>query len=269
MRRLAGVLFCLTLLAACGSPVGDGVLTPTPTATALPVAARAATVEATATRATPVSGTPATATRTIPASGTPATVIPVRPAPAGTPGITGTPIFATPAGGATVIQLFAPYRPNGLVGGLHVTADVNGYCWSGSEALHSRPDAWRCTSGNRILDPCIEAGNADPAPLACAASPWSAEITLLTLTAPLPRDHANSAGGTTAHPWGLQLASGARCQFIIGATATVAGLRVNAICSDGSYTLGDPDRSRARWRIFVMRDNSPNLELQEISSAWY
>jgi hypothetical protein len=282
MRRLVGLLFCPTLLTACGSPLGDGGLTPTPTSTAIPVAAIAATANvtatsatpasdplATATRSTPVSGTPATATRAIPASGTPATPIPVRPAPAGTPGTTGTPQLATPTSGATTIQLFAPYRPNGLAGSLHVLADLNGYCWAGSETLHGRPDAWRCTSDNRILDPCIEAGNADPTALACAASPWSAEITLLTLTAPLPRDHANTAGGIMAHPWGLQLANGARCQLATGATATVAGLRINATCSDGSYTVGDPDRSRARWRIFVMHDSSPNLELQEIIAAWY
>ena len=50
---------------------------------------------------------------------------------------------------------------------------------------------------------------------------------------------------------------------------TIAGLRINTACSDGTHTLGDPDRTGTTWRIFVMRDNSPNLELEEIAIVWY
>jgi hypothetical protein len=168
-----------------------------------------------------------------------------------------------------VIQLFAPYRPTGLASNLRVADNINGYCWAGSEALRGRPEAWRCTSGNRVLDPCLEAGGIDPAPLACAASPWSDDIALLTLTAPLPRDRANAAGGMAGHPWAFQLANGARCQLTGSTAPTVAGLRINTACSDGTHTLGDPDRTGTRWRIFVMRDNSPSLELEEIAIVWY
>lgn len=273
MRRTIGVLCCLVLLTACGSPAGDGGLPPTPTPAVVPAAAFATAVDATATRATPSRAASATA-------------IPPRPGPPATPGLVGTPgtpaapgtpgtptggiaAGATPSGGATVVQLFAPFRPAGLAGGLRVTADLRGYCWGGSQALGGRPDAWRCTGENRILDPCFEAGAPEATALACSASPWSDEIVLLTLTAPLPRERANAPGGTMPHPWAIQLASGVRCQIATGATATVAGLRVNATCSDGSATLGDLDRGRARWRVFVMRDNSPTLEQQEIVAAWY
>jgi hypothetical protein len=33
---------------------------------------------------------------------------------------------------------------------------VNGSCFTSSNASASRPDAWRCSSGNGILDPCYQ-----------------------------------------------------------------------------------------------------------------
>jgi hypothetical protein len=233
-----------------------------------------------------VSGTAspiATATRAV---GTPGTPIPVRPGPPATPGLAGTPGLASTPGVAgtprpgtptappaaaqgTLLQLFAPYRPGGLVSGLRVEGQVNGYCSGGSETLLGRPDAWRCMANNRIYDPCFAADSTDTAPLACTDDPWSGAVTLLTLTAPLPRDRANTAAGTTRNPWALQLANGARCQLIIGASATVAGMRIGAACSDGTQIVGDPDRSAGRWRVYILRDSDPSLTTEEVVVAWY
>lgn len=195
-----------------------------------------------------------------------------RPATPGTPGFSGSPIAATPLATVTVgtaIQIFAPYRPDGLVSSLRVSGTVNGYCVTGSEALSGRPDAWRCATGGRILDPCFASATPDTDPLACATSPWSDAITLLVLTAPLPRERANARFDIAHAPWAFQLDSGVRCQAIVGSSGMVAGMQVTADCSDGSQVVGAPDRSGGRWQVFVMRDNTPSLETQEIVAAWY
>src|SRR6476660_1378238 len=129
MRSLAGLLLVLVLLTACGNPATESPSTPA--VLALSHAAIAATPDATATRSSPASGTP----------GTP---IPVRPGPPGTPRA------ATPTTVATLVQLFAPYRPSGLASDLRVVDSLDAYCLAGAATLPGRPDAWRCIGGNRI-----------------------------------------------------------------------------------------------------------------------
>jgi len=308
MRRLLGPALIVLLLTGCGSPFaggfGDGA--PPPTPLSVPIAGVLATPLATATRGTPgarASATRAVASSTVVVRSTPGTPIPVRPGPpivsgtpgtpipirtgppatpgiAGTPGLAGipgspgtpragTPMASTVATQGTTLQLFAPYRPGGLASGLRVEANVHGYCWVGSELLLGRPDAWRCTANNRIYDPCFAADSTATTPLACAADPWAGSVTLLTLTAPLPRDRVNTAAGTSHNPWALQLANGARCQLIAGASATIAGMRIGAACSDGTQIVGDPDRSTGRWRVYILRDGDPSLATEEVTTAWY
>ncbi len=89
------------------------------------------------------------------------------------------------------------------------------------------------------------------------------------LTAPLPRDRANTKFDVAHAPWAFQLASSVRCQAVAGSTGMIAGMQVSAACSDGSQVVGTPDRSGGRWRVYVMRDSTPSLEEQEIVAAWY
>jgi len=294
MRRLLGPALIVLLLAGYGSPFAGGFAdgAPPPTPLSVPLAAGLATPLATATRGTPdaratamrpaasstavISSTPGTPI----ASGTPSprapatraggTPIPVRPGPPATPGIAGTPgLTGTPVGAEHHYPTLRPYRPGGLASGLRVEENVNGYCWAGSDTLIGRPDAWRCTANNRIYDPCFAADSTDPTPLACAADPWVGSVTLLTLTAPLPRDRGNTAAGATRDPWATQLANGARCQMSTGASATIAGMRIGAACSDGTQIVGDPDRSTGRWRVYILRDGDPTLTTEEVVTAWY
>lgn len=238
------------------------IAAPTPTFTPVPVrpGPPIVTPGIVATPGTPGSASPIAGTPGTPRAGTPRI---------GTPGTPGMPTTATNDPNRTTTQIFAPYRPDGLVQSLRVTGTVSGYCVGGAQTLPGRPDAWRCATGGRFLDPCFASATPDTQPLACAAAPWSDEITLLNLTAPLPRERANGTFSVAAAPWGLQLANGVRCQAHPGGNATVAGMQITAACSDGSQLLGDPDRSGGRWRVFVMRDNGVSLESQEVSAVWY
>lgn len=98
------------------------------------------------------------------------------------------------------------------------------------------------------LDPCF-ARTPQTRIVACAASPFSKRVTLLSLKKQL-RD-ADSA--TTrwlqpkGEPWGLQLTNGDTCTFATGATDVVAGERLNYACSRDGWIIGAPDRSMANW----------------------
>jgi len=168
---------------------------------------------------------------------------------------------------ATVIL---PFGPAGLRPGLAVVGRVAGECFAASVADAGRPDAWRCSSGNRIMDPCFEGFQQGSVVLACASSPWSADVVILTPTADLPRGQANKPGLDAAPPWALELDNGVRCQLLTGATWGAAGMRVNYGCErDGGYVIGDVDRSRPRWQVLFDAPKGVAARTVGVRAAWY
>ena len=173
----------------------------------------------------------------------------------------------------TDIRLLTPFQPAGeLVIGVASTGKVSGSCFAMSVASPQRPDAYRCNAGNALLDPCFVSLD-DRAPLACARDPWSANVVSLTLSAPLPSnvklatadpDYAQNM------PWALELANGQRCTLMTGATAPVAGMRINYGCPDGGIVAGEIDRSLPLWRVFYQTANrSLSLSQVAVKVAWY
>jgi hypothetical protein len=118
----------------------------------------------------------------------------------------------------TQIKLLTPFGPAGLSIGMAVTEKVNGNCFTGSLASPSRPDAWRCSSGNGILDPCYQRILGDEKQLACpVGGPWPANVVLLTLTQPLPSEPRKEISRENVLPWALELTNGMRCTMFTGA----------------------------------------------------
>ena len=169
----------------------------------------------------------------------------------------------------TQIKLFTPFHQGSLSVGVAATDQGSGSCFARSVASAARPDAWRCTMGNAVLDPCFANVMGDGKTLACARDPWSANVTLLTLTAPLPEAKPDTEPIPNAVPWALELANGRHCTLFTGATAPVAGMRINYGCTDGAIVVGDIDRSQPQWRVFSQGEKSPALEMNDISVAWY
>lgn len=173
---------------------------------------------------------------------------------------------------ATTVRIFTPFNAGGLVVGLASTAELSGSCFTSSVATPERPDAWRCSSDNAILDPCFQDILGDATTLACAQEPFSANVVLLTLTAALPESGA-SASETPAFsglPWALELENGQQCTLLTGATAPIAGLRINYGCSDGSLVAGSMDRSLPVWRVFYQAaTRSLSLDQTGVVTAWY
>jgi hypothetical protein len=132
----------------------------------------------------------------------------------------------------TAVRVLAAFNPGGLRSGVQVAGRVSGTCFAASIADRGRPDAWRCISGNRIMDPCFQGAEGSQAILACLDDPWNPRVTVLTPNGELPRAQANNAD-LRALPWALELSSGARCVFLTGATTAVAGMRANYGCVGG------------------------------------
>lgn len=178
---------------------------------------------------------------------------------------------AQPASPGTQVRVLTPFNSSGdLVVGLDVTVEVEGTCSGNAAASPERPDAWRCSAGNEVLDPCFQTLMGDSKVLACAEDPFAADVTLLTLTADLPDPTVTDAPTFGGLPWALELSNGQRCTLLTGATAPVAGMRVNYGCADGAQVVGNVDRQGPRWRVFYgTATRSLSLDQVGVKTAWY
>ena len=174
---------------------------------------------------------------------------------------------ACPSG--TEVKLITPFQQGSLGIGFAVTSRGSGECFTSSVAVPARPDAWRCTIGNAIHDPCFQNVLGDPHQLACPAAPWDANVTLLTLTSPLPTETRKDFELKNTLPWALELTNGRRCTLFTGATAPIAGMRINYGCPGGFIVVGEIDRSQPVWRAFSQGEKSISLDLTDIAVAWY
>lgn len=170
----------------------------------------------------------------------------------------------------TRIKMLTPFGPSGLSSGLEVARQLSGNCFARSASSAARPDAWRCSAANAILDPCYQRIMGDEKQLACPVDgPWSGKVVLLTLTQPLPEDSHKEASRDSTLPWALELAGGQHCSLFTGATAPVAGMRINYGCPGGFIVVGDINRSQPVWRVFLQAEKSSVLEEVDVVVAWF
>ena len=170
----------------------------------------------------------------------------------------------------TQIKLLTPFDRGALRVAMAVTEKVEGSCFAPSAASPSRPDAWRCHAGNAIHDPCYQSIPGDGQQVACpVGGPWSGDVILLTLTQPLPTEPRKEVSRDDTLPWALELVNGQRCTLFTGATAPIAGMRINYGCPGGSIVVGNIDRSQPLWRVFFQGANSIALEQTDVVVAWF
>lgn len=89
---------------------------------------------------------------------------------------------------------------------MHVTARVKGSCWVSSIASR-RSDAYRCTAGNAIHDPCFTLGRGR---VACPTDAAKDRGIVISLTKPLP------AAVEIRNAWQMELVSGVQCNIGTG-----------------------------------------------------
>ena len=129
----------------------------------------------------------------------------------------------------------------------------------------SRPDAWRCL----VEDPCFENPVIQDQVL-CVGSPW-AQSGRLVHSLLDQESHGTRPGG---RPWAVVLASGKRCTFLAGGTASgPGGHRLNYGCGrapHAGYLFGLPRRDRPTWRIRFSRKTFDEARYRwiKIRAAW-
>jgi hypothetical protein len=104
------------------------------------------------------------------------------------------------------------------------TPTQSGSCWTSSIAAPFRSDAWRCSVGNSISDPCFEIPNSNN--LYCGADPANLSSTsafVLTLTKSLPAPEVLEGGVPQNWAWLIQLADGTLCSPFTGTEPIAQG----------------------------------------------
>jgi eukaryotic-like serine/threonine-protein kinase len=158
-------------------------------------------------------------------------------------------VFAAAYGAQrTTIAVFTPWTAHGLSHGMTVSAKAKGSCFTHSLSAN-RSDAWRCTAGDDIYDPCF-APSPPRAVVACAQGPFARSVVLVSVEKPLGgKPNSNSWVRPPRQPWGLRLANGDTCVFMTGATEVVAGQRLNYACTRSGWIVGHVDRSEPTWTV--------------------
>jgi hypothetical protein len=132
-----------------------------------------------------------------------------------------------------------------------------GSCWTNSIAAPYRPDAWRCTVGNSISDPCFEIPNSTGT-LACGADPAGTDTSstfVLQLTKPLPPSELPTSTPTN-WAWLVELGDGTVCSPFTGtrpfsATGEVATYACNGSLPGEDLIFGDLNDASATWTAEV------------------
>jgi hypothetical protein len=167
--------------------------------------------------------------------------------------------------GRTEVADYAPWGSGDKLVGVSTSGQEAGSCFTASIAAAGRADAWRCSVGNEIRDPCF----ADPSgsQVACPDLPNLQSALIIRPSQPLDLSTANPTD-LAAPPWMLQLTIGTTCGFLTGATDVVAGQRLNYSCADGSSLYGTPDRSTGQWTILRATNASAQQTPMAITRAW-
>lgn len=146
---------------------------------------------------------------------------------------------------------------------------MSGSCFTGSLAANRR-DAWRCSVGRFLYDPCISSPRARGFVI-CPNLRVNGGIRI-RLTRALPQRFANRRAPVLANrPWNIQLANGRHCAYSSGATNFVQGARLNYLCGGGvNYGLwGIPNRGAQPWTIRSAPFNATRLTQRRlIIRAW-
>ncbi|MFS8102448.1 serine/threonine protein kinase [Lentzea alba] len=155
---------------------------------------------------------------------------------------------------ATRVLTYQPWAPEGLAPNVAVSSVESGSCTSGS-SMALRREAFRCTVGNMLHDPCF----ASPFTQDVVACPdlTPDRVTMINLTEPLPFDLVMAPQEPRA--WLLELADGQRCNAAGGATTTVGDLRLNFHCQNG-FVYGDPDPASRLWTVHYQANGSNIME---------
>jgi hypothetical protein len=163
----------------------------------------------------------------------------------------------------TLVKTLHVYRPDGEL--TVRVADVGfGHCWTMSIAAPTS-GAYRCLSGNAILDPCFRSPKASkPLEVACVADPWS-EAKVLQINGALPEPVGKDG---PQRPWALELGNGTRCVAATGMVPSVDGVNLGYHCG-GGHDAGALDTARSLATAKYAQEGAKALSSVTITTIWH
>jgi hypothetical protein len=138
----------------------------------------------------------------------------VQPSSSSSSSINGTSSLATQDLSEVTSTQIVQYEPQQPASS---TPIEQGSCWTNSIAAPFRGDAWRCTIGNSIEDPCFQIPGS--ASLLCGANPANLAATssfVLQLTQALPQSQPVQGLQPNGQAWLVELQGGTRCTPFTG-----------------------------------------------------
>jgi eukaryotic-like serine/threonine-protein kinase len=202
-----------------------------------------------------------TTTTTSTASSTPIST----PTTASTTTTTSSSTATTPVAKPTSAQIFSAVNSGGGLAAA-VTRHANGSCFTSSNVI-ARSDAWRCSVGNELYDPCFTVNQTQV--LCPNDGPWANRGILVNVPGGLTNSTGVKDQGTSGLPWAIQLADGSRCLPIGGASNVIANQRLNFDCTGGLGLYGNVQRSGEVWMIYAGAPHSAQITLRPIAIAWF
>lgn len=170
-------------------------------------------------------------------------------------------------GRPTPVYTYQPFAAGELKPSIKVDGTVKGECFTGSSAS-PRSDAWRCTAGKEVYDPCFSGAEGY---VVCPQYFSTRKVTKLELEKPLPAE--GNTGSPTAQkglPWALlALPYAHQCRVVTGARGTYQGKTIFYTCVQGEL-VGKLNRTSPRWTAkFLSEGDNPTLYTLAVRGAWY
>ena len=167
---------------------------------------------------------------------------------------------------ATIERRYNPFTADGQPDpSLRITDRFADATCNGGSAVTARTDAWRCFSGNFILDPCFKSPSQPVA--VCPTDPLKGRVAILDDPELDPEDASTSDHATV---WAVRTA-GRTCVAASGAKDEIRGRVPYYFCAPGFRTdvWGPLDRRHATWRALVGGYKHPDAwRWRDVTIVW-
>jgi hypothetical protein len=170
------------------------------------------------------------------------------------------------ATGHTTATVYQAFSYHGVVE--PTVTSATGSCFTSSDVTR-RDDAWRCTVGNTLYDPCFSSTLAFG--IVVCPVPWQDSGTEIHLTKPLPKSGSHAFPSLSLQPWAVETATGAFCTLSSGASSVVHGQRLNYFCGKNAKQglWGFPSRKTQPWTILIAPFKAKTLKHRvAVVRAW-
>ncbi|OIJ69784.1 serine/threonine-protein kinase [Streptomyces mangrovisoli] len=173
----------------------------------------------------------------------------------------GTPSASVRA--ATEVNTFTPWTFGEPADDISVVRTESGSCFAASSSA-TRVDAYRCTVGDDIKDPCFSPPNDLSPAVLCPYSGPIGKVLKIRLTEPLPDA---LLGDEEPYPFKIVLADGQVCDSYQGSGIAIAGETMSFGCPDGDL-FGAPHSAGPTWTMNYRPKGASSFRPVDIAAVY-